>query len=188
MSGLRSRCARTFKRLAGICPRVRAQPWFDLHRHRYEELVSEKRPARYIALIECAVWAASCSYARNVADHAAGLVASRLPSARIRVVRYWHLCERRGRIRVCRASVVVHESTRPNPNRSSRTSEQKSCVASTLAIALMRWLQATWARRARQNATKTDPRWRQQETLLCRRTPSPAAPGSSPKVLPRTPP
>jgi CRP-like cAMP-binding protein len=39
----------------------------------------------------------------------------------------------------------------------SRNPELYSALKSTLAIDLTRWLQATWARGASQNATRTDP-------------------------------
>jgi hypothetical protein len=63
------------------------------------ELVSDKTPARFIALVESAVWAALV-YA---IDHAAWLVATRISGSRSHIVRNRHLCERRLRVRVCRA-------------------------------------------------------------------------------------
>ena len=47
-----------FARGAGIASGFRDQPCIDLHRHRHDGTGSEKRPARFIALVECAVWAA----------------------------------------------------------------------------------------------------------------------------------
>src|SRR5262245_10656647 len=45
-------------RPAGICSRFCDQPWIDLHRHRHQGIGFEKRPARFTALVECAIWAA----------------------------------------------------------------------------------------------------------------------------------